>query len=105
MSSPTQRSKALMEERGYTVEIVEKWIPGANIRKDFLGFGDLLCMRADPPDVVLVQTTSDSNLASRVNKITESVHLALVRALGWGVHVHGWGKRKNRWQVRERDLS
>jgi hypothetical protein len=62
-------------------------------------------MRADPPDVVLVQTTSDSNISARVKKITESAHLALVRALGWSVLVQGWAKRENRWRVREKDLS
>ena len=103
--SPLARSKELYEERGYTVETVERWIPGANIRKDFLGCIDLIAMRPDPPDVVAIQSTSASNVSARVKKIADSAGLALMRALGWTVEVHGWGKRDNRWRVRVEDIS
>jgi hypothetical protein len=92
-----------MEAQGYLVDIVERWIPGANIRKDLFGFGDLVCIREG--ETMLVQTTSYSNVSARVKKITEHENLAAVRKAGWGVLVQGWHKVGNRWQVREVDLS
>jgi hypothetical protein len=41
-----------------------------------------------------------------VNKITEHENVAAVRAAGWQIHVHGWGKMANgRWECRVVDLS
>lgn len=105
MSSPTARSKALMEGRNYHVEIVERWIPGANIRKDLLGFGDLLCIHRETGDTVIVQTTSASNFSARINKIATHENLGLARKAGWGILVHGWRKQKGRYVCREEDVS
>jgi hypothetical protein len=104
MGSPTQRSLALMRERGFHAEVVERWIPGANIRRDLFGFIDILCI-SDSGDVVGVQSTSDSNVAARVAKIAEAPLLGLVRKANIRLIVQGWSKRKGRWQVREVDVS
>jgi hypothetical protein len=32
MPSPTQRSLALLRERGYTTDVVERWIPYVRVR-------------------------------------------------------------------------
>jgi hypothetical protein len=100
--TPTQRSKKLLESRGYLVAIVEKWNPVLKRRHDLFGFADLLAVGAD---VLMVQTTSASNVSSRVNKIAESESVPIVRKAGIGIHVHGWRKVGNRWQCREVDLS
>lgn len=105
MSSPTQRTLKHMREAGYTAEVVEKWIPGANIRKDLWGFVDVLGIHADTGEVLAVQSTSYSNMSARVTKITDHENLPIVRLAGWTVHVHGWRKVGNRWQVKVRDLS
>jgi hypothetical protein len=104
VSSPTQRSLALMRERGFYAEVVERWIPGANIRRDLFGFGDVLCL-SDAGELALVQSTSDSNVAARVTKIAESPLVGRVRKAGIRILVHGWKKVKGRWQVREVDCS
>jgi hypothetical protein len=104
LGSPTQRSLALMRERGFHAEVVERWIPGANIRRDLFGFIDILCI-SDSGDVVGVQSTSDSNVAARVAKIAESPLVGRVRAAGIKLLVQGWRKAKGRWQVREIDVS
>lgn len=101
--SPTQRSLKLMRERGLHAEVVEKWIPGANIRRDLWGFCDVLCLGDD--GLVAVQCTSLSNISSRIHKITESPLLSRVRKCGIRILVHGWGKKKSRWEVREVDVS
>jgi hypothetical protein len=101
--SPTQRSLKLMRERGFHAETVEKWIPGANIRRDLWGFVDVLCLGDD--GLVAVQCTSLSNVSSRIKKIADSPLVYRVRKCGVRILVHGWGKKQGRWQVRELDVS
>lgn len=105
MSSPTQRTLKHMRDAGFTAEVVEKWIPGANIRKDLFGFIDILGVHPDTGEVLAVQSTSHSNVSARVRKITDHENLPIVRLAGWTLHVHGWRKVGNRWQVTVKDLS
>ena len=109
----TKLTLKLMRKRCYLCEVVERWIPMKKIRKDLFGIGDVLCV--GDRDVVLVQTTSSTNLSSRVRKI-ESLHLNkkkpelgrtldAVRKGGIRIVVHGWKKAKGRWCVREVDVS
>jgi len=92
-----------MRNRGYPlVQTVERWIPQARKRVDLFGIGDILCVGAD---VVMVQTTSYSNISSHVRKITGSPALPILRKAGIGILVHGWRKRCGRWIVREVDVS
>lgn len=101
--SPTQRSLALMRERGYMAEVVEKWNPHARIRQDLFGIVDVLAVGED---VVAVQTTSATNVAARIKKIENSPALPALRKCGIRIVVHGWRKGKDgRWVVREVDLS
>lgn len=106
MSSPTQRSLAVMRERGYVADVVEKWIPQARKRKDLFGFIDVLCVHKERSgDVVGVQATSGSNVAARVDKIINHDNVGAVRKGGIRIFVHGWAKRKGKWQLREVDVS
>lgn len=88
--SPTQRTLARLRELGYLAAVVEKWNPHARIRQDLFGFVDILAIREG--EVLAVQATSGSNVSARVNKITGSVSLTVIRAAGWRVEVHGWSK-------------
>lgn len=106
MSSPTQRSLAEMRKRGYLADVVERWIPGARVRKDFAGFIDILCIHTEREgDVVGVQATSASNVSKRVDKIINHENVGAVRKGGIRILVHGWAKRNGRWQLREVDVS
>lgn len=105
MSSPTQRSLKYMRDLGYHAEITERWIPGANLRKDLWSFCDVLCLHKETGELVAVQTTSYSNISARVKKIAECELTPLVRKAGIEIHVHGWRKVKTRWQVRVVDIS
>lgn len=103
--TPTQRSLKHLRDLGYVTEVVERWIPGANIRKDLLGFVDLIAW-TPAGETIAVQATSGSNVAHRVKKITESPNLAVLRRCGWQVLVFGWRKAANgRWTLRVVDLS
>jgi hypothetical protein len=101
--SNTVRSTKLLEAEGWTVDTVERWIPVVNRRKDLFGFLDLIAVRGG--ETMGIQTTSASNVASRINKIMESEHLSKVRMANWRIEVHGWAKKANRWVVRREDIS
>jgi hypothetical protein len=103
-TSTTTRSRDHMLAQGYTVAVVERWNPFARIRQDLFGFIDLLCI--GDGETVAVQTTSGTNVASRVKKIAEHENVGAVRKAGWRIVVHGWTKRKNgRYELREVDCS
>lgn len=91
-TSPTQRSLAWLRKQGWTVAVVEHFNPHVKIRQDLWGFGDLLCFRkGDPP--LIVQTTSGSNLSSRMDKIRANAVASKWLEAGFAVDVHGWAKR------------
>ncbi len=103
-TSPTQLTLNLLRKEGWTADVTERWIPGANIRRDLYGFVDVLAVRGS--ETLAVQTTSAANVAARIRKIADSPHIAAVREAGWAVHVHGWKKVKGRWLLhRDEDIS
>ena len=78
-----------LRESGYTVDVVERWIPRCRVRKDYIGVGDLLAFSGD---IVLIQATSGSNHSARVKKA-----LAEPRLAGWlraGGRFEVWSWRK-----------
>ena len=105
MSSPTSRSLKHLRDAGYLAQVVEHWVPGANVKRDLFGFIDVLCIHMDTGEVLAVQTTSYTNMSARARKIAESDLVGTVRRAGWSIHVHGWRKVGNRWQVKVKDVS
>lgn len=101
--SPTQLTLERLRKEGFLCEVTEKWLPGANVRKDLFGFIDILAIKDG--SVLAVQATSKANISSRVNKIAEHENIAEVRKLGWQIEVWGWAKVGNRWAVTVRDVS
>ena len=100
--SPTQRTLALLRERGYLVAVVEKFNPHVGpfgIKQDLFGFGDVLALRKG--EILLVQTTSGDNLSKRVTKIINSEHYPKVIESGMLVVAHGWRKLKSGWACKE----
>ena len=102
-TSPTQRSLKKLRDEGWTADVVERWVPGANIRRDLFGFIDILAISGN--ETLAVQATSYSNISARVKKIEEHENIGRVRDAGWTIEVWGWHKVKNRWKVRIIDLS
>lgn len=107
MRSPTQRSLKALRDEGYVAFVTEYWDAHAFKRKDLFGFGDILALKEN--EVTVVQTTSLSNISSRIKKITEHPNVAAVRKAGIRILVHGWGKKridgKPTWMCRLEDLS
>lgn len=102
-TSPTQLTLKLLRDEGWTVEVVERWILGANIRKDLFGFIDLVALKGDM--TLGVQATSYSNMGARIKKIENAELLSQVRRASWHLWVIGWRKQNNRWTHKIVDLS
>ena len=102
-TSPTQRSLKALREFGWMADVTERWIPGANVRKDLYGFIDILCIRKS--EILGVQATSYSHVSDRVKKIEQHENVGAVRDAGIRIEVWGWRKVKNRWMCRIVDVS
>ena len=103
MSSPTARSLDYLRKAGYSACVVEKWVPsgpagfkGPIITRDAFNFGDILAVRVGMPGALLVQTTTGSNAAARVDKIRGIAEAGIWLAAGNQIHVHSWRKRGDR---------
>ena len=99
-TSPTQRSLAFLRAAGYRAAVVEHWNPFAGIRQDLFGIIDIVAVGGGRTKGV--QTTTSTNLSSRVKKIEASEALADLQHAGWGIEVHGWRrptKRRRQWTV------
>jgi hypothetical protein len=103
-TSPTQRSLALLRERGYLAQVVEHWNQFSRTRSDLFGFIDVLAVRDG--EILGVQATSGSNGAARVTKIADHENVSQVRKAGIRIAVHAWSKRASgRWECKETDCS
>lgn len=100
--TPTQRSLEYLRDRYPLVQKVEQWNHYARRRQDLFGIIDIVAVG---DEIVGVQATSASNVSARIQKITDSLALPVLRKAGIRVLVHGWGKRKGRWTLREVDIS
>jgi len=97
-SSPTSRSLAMMREQGYIVDVVERRIPFSKKTHDLFNIIDIVAVGGG--ETVGIQTTSYSNVSTRVKKINESPYRPILQEAGWFLVVHGWHKKKNRWVCR-----
>lgn len=100
--TPTERSTKLLRRSGHLVAPVERWlmIPGRHVKRDMFGCFDLFACRPATREIVLVQTTSLSNLPSRVAKVRETPELPGLLACGIRALVHGWVLRGGVWRCK-----
>lgn len=129
-SKPTQRSLEHLRKLGWTVCIVEKFLPARGSMKfprriDAFGFGDLLACRSVQGEdtdgiypvhegqIALVQTTGSPSsggwFAQHRAKILALPEFQKWKEAGGIVLLHGWGKKGPRgkrktWQLREEQL-
>lgn len=99
MSTPTKRSLDRWREKGFSVAVVEKWIPagpagykGPIVTRDVWNFGDILAVRASQMGAVLIQSTSGANVSARVKKIQATAEAGIWLAAGNRIFVEGWRK-------------
>lgn len=103
--SPTQLTLRHLRAEGWTADVVEHWVPGANIRRDLFGVIDVVALRGT--ETLAIQATSTSNVPARVRKIADAPTIGAIRDAGWRFEVWGWRKSKaNRWELsRQVDVS
>lgn len=53
--SPTARSLQLLRAAGYVCDVVERFVAAARVRKDFLGFADLVACHPQQRVIVVIQ--------------------------------------------------
>lgn len=103
--SPTARSLERLRAEGYVAEVVEKTIPRCFIKKDFIGFIDIIAFK--PGEIIGVQATSGSNHAARRTKILESENFPAWLQAGGHVEVWSWTKPKTgrKWELRRERVT
>jgi len=86
------------------------------VTKDLFGYGDILAIdptwkvrskERDARAFIVIQTTSTSNMASRVKKTRELCHLWLDvggRVLVWGWAMRGKAGQSKRWTLKEEEI-
>lgn len=104
--SPTARSLKRLRELGYHADVVERWIPGANIRRDFLGGVDILAYAEDGRPAQAIQATTWTNVLARQKKLAALPGTRALIASGVEVRVWGWRRechdgRRPIWAVRD----
>lgn len=69
--TPTQAALKFYRDKGWVVEVVEKFVrsKGGGFRKDLFGFADLLAYNTQLRQTAAIQCTDGTNAAARRNKI------------------------------------
>lgn len=107
MSSPTQRSLALLKKEGYVPWITEHFNSFGNVRVDLYGFIDIVALKSGEVGILGVQTTAASGLSARVHKILGIPAYHLWLECGNRIWVMGWRKEKktNHWKSRTIEIK
>jgi hypothetical protein len=99
--TPTARSLDLLRQSGYLAEPVERWLPGANLRRDLFHVGDVLAVHPHrQPAFLLVQATTRGHVQARLDKARCRPELAVWLRAGGAFEVWGWFCTGKRWDVR-----
>lgn len=89
--TPTARTLQTLRAAGWPlVERVERWIPGAGVRRDLFGIGDILAVRDD--EVLLVQATTGEHAQDRFRKMAQAPAVPVLCKRGWRLEVWAWRK-------------
>ena len=99
--STTQLTLDKLAAEGYRADVVERRT--GPITKDLFGIVDVLAIREG--ETLAVQTTSRSNVSTRIRKIADSDSIADIRAAGWTVLVHGWDRKDGQDRCKVVDVS
>ena len=95
--SPTSRTLELLRADGYSVQVVEKWLPWAKRRQDLFGCIDILAMKQGV--LIGIQATSGVNHNARVVKSTGEPLLRVWLTVA-KFEVISWSKRGKRGEVK-----
>jgi hypothetical protein len=100
VTSPTARTISLLRRRGYQADVVERWLPRVDRRRDLFGFGDVLAVHPRERTFLIVQATTVGHVRHRLDKARALPELAGWLRAGGQFQVWGWAKRGKRWAVK-----
>jgi hypothetical protein len=111
--SPTARALAQLRKDGWLAEVVERFIPGARVRRDLFGFIDIVAMHHAHVGLLGIQVTTTGHMADRLAKMTAPPirdRLQLWFTVVGPVHIWGYAKRGPRgqrktWQLTRRVVT
>ena len=96
--TPTQRTDKFLRERAMLVaktETCPAWGKG-KVKQDLFGFADTLALNPTTfNDALLIQSTSNVNHMTRVNKIMDNEHLPIILR-HFRIEVWSWGTKGGR---------
>ncbi len=102
---PSGRSLTMLRKEGWRVAVVEKQIAGTLWKKDVFGFGDILAIHDREKRILLVQTTTLSNVPARLTKATATLELTIWLNCGGSFEVHGWHRQAGVWRCKRVAVS
>lgn len=88
MSSPTQRTLALLRKHGWEPWVAEHWNSYTRQRKDLFGILDLVAIQ--DLHTLGIQACSACDVAKRQDKILASPWTERLLLAGWRLQVIGW---------------
>jgi len=105
--TPTARSLEVLRKLGYEADVVERWVPGARIRRDFLGCIDIVGVHPEH-GIIGVQATTTGNIAARLAKAATEKRLRPwlehARFEVWGWALRGPRGKRKLWTLRREKL-
>jgi hypothetical protein len=85
---------------GFLADVVERWLPRVNRRRDLFGFADIIAVHLREPAVLLVQSTTAAHVAHRLAKARGRPELTAWLRAGGAFEVWGWALDRGAWHVR-----
>jgi hypothetical protein len=99
-------SLQLLRAEGFVCDVVERWLPRANVRRDFLRCIDIIGARQGEAGALGVQATSLPNLAARLKKAAAQPELRTWVGAGNRFECWAWAKRAGGgWEVKRVALT
>jgi carbonic anhydrase len=98
--TPVARSLGLLRKCGYLAEVVERWLPRVNRKRDLFHLADVLAVHPARREFLLVQVTTAGHLSHRLAKVRAVPELPGLLAAGCKVQLHGWKRRGSTWRVK-----
>lgn len=96
-----QLTRKYLESLGYVVDKAESYNAFTKRKKDLFRFIDFVAIHPINKELLAIQTTSKSNLSTRIKKAESLDAFWHWLATGNPVVFHGWYKDRNRWVLKE----
>lgn len=88
---PQTKALRYLQEHNWIADPVERKM--GLLSKDWGGFADILAVRPETSEAMLIQVTSDTNFASRVKKCLENDEAMRIAAAMPLIQIQVWGYR------------